>query len=307
MEVKVSRPKKATVDYFPHNVSSGRTMFILEQSYGNDGYSFWFKLLEILGGTENHFFDFNDPASREFLLAKTRVNEFSARDILSLLAKLHAIDPELWEQKIIWCQNFVNGISDAYRKRSMPIPTKEGLFRLKLQDSGISSAGNPTGAGNIPPEIRKGEESIVKESKGEEIRFPAPEIPTPEIPPETRDQGPDKKQVPENCLRLARYLLTKIRDFLPNFKEPNLNRWGRDFDLMIRQDKRETSDILKTIDFATADAEFWQGVILSADKVRKHFDKLAVQMQLPGRTKGDDKKRTCDPRTWEPRAKGVPA
>ena len=51
------RPKKAIVDYFPHFVSHGKTMFTIEMKYGNDGYAFWFKLLEILGSTENHYID----------------------------------------------------------------------------------------------------------------------------------------------------------------------------------------------------------------------------------------------------------
>ena len=48
----MSRPRKAVVDYFPHYVNHGKTLFILEQKYGNDGYAFWFKLLEMLGGSD---------------------------------------------------------------------------------------------------------------------------------------------------------------------------------------------------------------------------------------------------------------
>lgn len=48
----MARPKKQTVDYFPHFVKGGRTIFILENKFGNDGYAFWFKLLEILGESE---------------------------------------------------------------------------------------------------------------------------------------------------------------------------------------------------------------------------------------------------------------
>lgn len=53
----MARPTKETVDYFPHFVKCGRTIFILESKYGNDGYAFWFKLLEILGDTEGHYYD----------------------------------------------------------------------------------------------------------------------------------------------------------------------------------------------------------------------------------------------------------
>ena len=53
----MARPKKQKVEYFPHFVMSGRTIFILENTYGNDGYAFWFKLLELLGDTEGHYYE----------------------------------------------------------------------------------------------------------------------------------------------------------------------------------------------------------------------------------------------------------
>ena len=43
----MSRPRKNIVDYFPHIARSGKTVFILEQEFGNDGYAALFKILEI--------------------------------------------------------------------------------------------------------------------------------------------------------------------------------------------------------------------------------------------------------------------
>ena len=48
----MARPAKLTVDYFPHIINQGKTIFIIENNYGNDGYAFWFKLLELLGATD---------------------------------------------------------------------------------------------------------------------------------------------------------------------------------------------------------------------------------------------------------------
>ncbi len=90
----MARPKKQTVDYFPHVCNHGKTMYILEQKYGNDGYSFWFKLLEMLGNAEGHYIDLNDDVSWEFLQAKTMLSDSLCQDILNLLAKLGAIDKE---------------------------------------------------------------------------------------------------------------------------------------------------------------------------------------------------------------------
>lgn len=125
----MARPKKATVDYFPHDTNHGSTMQVLESKWGNDGYAFWFKLLELLGTHDNHFIDCRKPAEWEFLTAKTRLNDDTAVLILDMLARLDAIDPFLWqEHKVIFCPKFVDRISDAYRRRMDRLPTPEKVY-----------------------------------------------------------------------------------------------------------------------------------------------------------------------------------
>ena len=120
----MARPIKNTVDYFPHIIQNGKTIFILESKYGNDGYAFWFKLLELLGSSHNQVYDYNNPADWEFLLAKTKVSEEMANSILKTLADLEAIDKELLKKKLIWCENFIKGIEDVYKRRKVDIPKK---------------------------------------------------------------------------------------------------------------------------------------------------------------------------------------
>ena len=118
------RPPKLTVDYFSHDCNHGKTIFVLESRYGNDGYAFWFKLLETLGSTEGHFYDCRNMPGREFLAAKTRLEWEMCSQILDLLASLDAIDKELWSIGVIWCDKFTARISAAYRKRSYKLPLK---------------------------------------------------------------------------------------------------------------------------------------------------------------------------------------
>ena len=139
----MARPKKQTVDYFPHLCNHGKTMFILEQKYGNDGYAFWFKLLEMLGATEGHCLDLEDSHEWEFLLAKTRLDSNACKEILDLLAKLEAIDPDLWEEKKVWSDNFITNISDAYRNRRADIPDKPSILRKKPISNGQTDVTNP--------------------------------------------------------------------------------------------------------------------------------------------------------------------
>lgn len=127
----MARQKRNTVEYFPHTTTHKRTIFVLEQKYGNDGYSFWFKLLEILGGTENHFFDTKIPEDMMFLASKTRLEEDICFEILDVLSGLNAIDRELWKHGVIWCQNFVDGVADVYKRRNREAPQKPRISDLR--------------------------------------------------------------------------------------------------------------------------------------------------------------------------------
>lgn len=114
----------------------GQTIYIIEAKFGNDGYAFYFKLCEILGLTKNHFIKFGKATSKEFLLAKTKISEKKAIEILDLLADLEEIDPELWREKIIWCDNFVNSLAPLYSKRESGLP-KKPIYGTENNGKGI--------------------------------------------------------------------------------------------------------------------------------------------------------------------------
>ena len=121
----MARPQKKTVEYFPHYAKSGRTIYILEAKYGNDGYAFWFKLLELLCDTEGQVYDCGNAVNWEFLTAKTRVTSEKAEEILDTLASLCAIDGDLWkEHRTIWVENLINHLSSVYSKRNVELPKK---------------------------------------------------------------------------------------------------------------------------------------------------------------------------------------
>jgi hypothetical protein len=155
----LARPKKQTVDYYPHIVKSGKTLFILETHWGNDGYAFFHKLLETLCSTAGHVIDYGNPAEREFLLAKTRVNEETASAILDKLAELGKIDPELWAEKRIWYQNLVDNIKDAYKKRLDDLPQKPSLRNQKPPVNEFPATETPServsGDGSTESKVKK--------------------------------------------------------------------------------------------------------------------------------------------------------
>jgi hypothetical protein len=113
-----------TVDYFPHIAKPGKTLYILEGQFGNDGYAFWFKILEILSSSEGHFYDVSQEVEWNYFLARTRVSAQSATEMILLLTKLGNLDMELWSRKVLWCQALVDNLGEVYRKRKRPLPHK---------------------------------------------------------------------------------------------------------------------------------------------------------------------------------------
>lgn len=138
----MGRKSKQTVDYFPHVCNHKKTMFVLEQQFParNSGYNGWFKLLETLGKSEGHFYDCSSRENWEYFCAYIQFDVDQADVFIEKLAILGAVDKSLWqEHKIIWSDNFVEGVADAYAKRKSNLPQKPS-FR---DENGVSGAGNP--------------------------------------------------------------------------------------------------------------------------------------------------------------------
>ena len=115
------------MEYFQHDTdaSESKTIFIIENLFGNDGYAAWFKLLECLGKTRGIYLDCRELDEWSYLVAKLKVPEKKAIEIIDKLAELNAIDAELWsEHRIIWSQNFVDRLSVLYKRRTEGKPRR---------------------------------------------------------------------------------------------------------------------------------------------------------------------------------------
>jgi hypothetical protein len=179
----MARPVKQTVDYFPHvcDTDNGKTLSVLQNKYGNDGYAFWFRLLEFLGKRSGLYFDYSNPADLEFLCAKTHQN--NTETILKMLADLDvlgAIDHELYQEQVIWCQNFVEGVKDAFARSVSGPPVRPAPKTVNVQKTGDSvlKTGdsvdrNPQNGTETPQ--RKGKEIKVNKTKDPPTVPPPPE------------------------------------------------------------------------------------------------------------------------------------
>lgn len=143
----MARPRKQTADWFPHYVDDGKTKYILESRWGNDGYAFWFKLLELLCKTDGHIYDYGNAVDKQFLLARMKMPEETIEEIVATLIDLGNIDRELWEDgRRIWCQGLVDNIKPLYLKRKDSVPEKPipgGKPQQKPDDNDVSDAEIP--------------------------------------------------------------------------------------------------------------------------------------------------------------------
>lgn len=178
----MARPGKTKVDYFPHVTQTGKTIAILEARWGNDGYAFWFKTLELLGNSEGFYYNCNNPSDWEYLLSKTRVTEATASAILEKLAEIDAIDAELWREKIIWSDHFAGNLAPVFDKRKSTPPRKPEFPERKsdndavsesLRDGNVAPAEFP-GPGNDKEKESKAEESKAEKSRRDDARAACP-------------------------------------------------------------------------------------------------------------------------------------
>jgi hypothetical protein len=177
----LARPTKQTVDYFPHFVTESKTKFMLENRYGNDGYAFWFKLLELLCRSDGHFYDCSSVSDWEYLLALTKVPEETALEILEKLSDMGKIDSSLWSKhKVIWCESLVNNLAPVYSKRTVSAPKKpeyDEFPNRKPHENEVTGTDNPQskveesiGDKSITPPISpSGGNENAKDNSGESL------------------------------------------------------------------------------------------------------------------------------------------
>jgi len=114
-------------------------------------------------------------------------------------------------------------------------------------------------------------------SSKEMIKVSSKEIPTKETI--TKDTIQKKTYSEDsNELLLAKYLVDNIYQRNPNHKKPDLQKWAKEINYLIRLDGKDPEIIRKVITWCQKDS-FWQNNILSTKKLRDQFDQLFLKMK----------------------------
>lgn len=152
-EIKgMARPQRNNVDYFPFYCDEGKKMFYLEETYGNDGFATFIKILRELAKTDFHYLDLSKNTTMMFLSAKCKITKETLRSIVNDLVDLNKFDKVLWEENsIIWCEDFTKSIQDAYIKRKNKCMNYEGLL-LHLISLGVRKPPKGKLKGDVKPQ-----------------------------------------------------------------------------------------------------------------------------------------------------------
>ncbi len=155
----MARPQKEGMDYFPHDndAVNDEKIEALRVLYGNDGYAFYFILLERIYRTAEFELDISDAETIQILCKKVAVTEEQFNRMLETALKRRCFDREAYEQRGVLT-------SSGIKKRASVVIGNRESMRSKYRKASETTP-------ETTPETRtETPQSKGKESKGKERR-----------------------------------------------------------------------------------------------------------------------------------------
>ncbi|MDU4960178.1 MAG: DUF4373 domain-containing protein [Sporomusaceae bacterium] len=161
----MARPTKEGMDYFPHDTdaSNDEKIEALRALYGNDGYAFYFILLERIYRVPNAEMDVSKPAVLAALIAKIGVSREKFEKMLDTAFDLECLDRDIYEQSQILTSHGikkrareVQKLRDKWRKAK--VNTEEKPTGIPAENTEENCEENPAENGQLTGES-KGKES----------------------------------------------------------------------------------------------------------------------------------------------------
>lgn len=128
----MARPLKEGLDYFPHDTDAVNDEKIeaLRALYGNDGYAFFFILLERIYRSPNAEIDVSDAETLQILARKVSVTQQVFSEMMKTALKWGCFDKQSYEERGVLTSNGV-------KKRASPVIEKR--LKMKLRYEGMDA------------------------------------------------------------------------------------------------------------------------------------------------------------------------
>jgi hypothetical protein len=161
----MARPAKQGMDYFPHDTdaASDEKLEALRILYGNDGYAFYFILLERIYRTANFELDISDAETRQILARKVEVTPQKLEEMLATALKRGCFDAEAYKQRGVLT-------SAGVKKRAETVVGKRQKMALAYSNR-VSSAETLPETPQRRGEERRGKNYLTVIQK---IKYPLP-------------------------------------------------------------------------------------------------------------------------------------
>lgn len=126
----MARPRKEGMDYFPHDTDAVNDTKIeaLRMLYGNDGYAFYFILLELIYKQPNFELDVSDAETLQILAKKVEVSPEKFSNMMQTAIKRECFDPIAYQERSVLT-------SEGVKKRSKVVTDKRDKMRKKSNNS----------------------------------------------------------------------------------------------------------------------------------------------------------------------------
>jgi hypothetical protein len=128
----MARPKKQGLDYFPHDTDAmnDEKLEIMQLLYGNDGYAFYFKMLERIYRSPELMLDISDAETKKVMIKKCDVDEMMFDMMMQSCIKHGLFDASLFHE---------HGLitSDGIIKRAEIVLSKRQKMRQRYENQGV--------------------------------------------------------------------------------------------------------------------------------------------------------------------------
>lgn len=163
----MARPRKIGLDYFPHDVDASEDEKIeaLRALYGNDGYAFYFILLERIYRSDNAELDISKKAILAALIKKIGISEQSFYEMLQTCFEIGLLNKERYDQDHVLTSNGI-------KKRYEEVQSMRERWRKKKETSPVFPGENSEENSEENPEETG--ESKAKQSKANKSTVPSP-------------------------------------------------------------------------------------------------------------------------------------
>ncbi|MEK3674637.1 DUF4373 domain-containing protein [Paenibacillus sp. FSL R10-2771] len=154
----MARPRKEGMDYFPHdvNLSSDKKVEALRIIHGNDGYTFFCIMLELIYQESNFELDVSDAETIQILAKKVEVTTQKLTEMILTSIKHGCFDRERYENDHVLTSNGI-------KKRASVVVDKREKMRSKSRSDAIPVVSPPVSS--LVSDAEMGVESTQSKSK----------------------------------------------------------------------------------------------------------------------------------------------